>query len=281
MLGRGERESGVHTRLAAQAAGWEVDGPELLVLGSTSAMLGAVATLADLSAVVHIGHPAQPVQKLEHTLLSGPRPLFISGAVATPSTWTIAAATPGPRSTVVLDETALRDCRNALEVLGFTPHLVPTGTSVERRIAIAGAEAAVVLEQERVPEGFVELAGPEKLGIEGPIWYGLVEAHEGLPTFAGEHQIWLAVGPPEDYRGSLRDTLGILTDAGINLQHIRSATNASGPHVFFSSFLCDDSEQLVRLHDALDAKRIRHRVLAAIALNGATPSPVQTHPVWP
>ena len=86
MLGRIESESPAHAALAAQQGRWSgvvtPDGAapasaapqelvELLDLGGATDTLATVASIADLAAVVHLGHPEQPAPGIEEALLAG------------------------------------------------------------------------------------------------------------------------------------------------------------------------------------------------------------------
>ena len=187
----------------------------------------------------------------------------------------------GPRASVVLDEVALRDCRPALDTLGLTPHVVAQHTPVAQRVKIAAADSsALLLEQDRIPEGFTTLASPAELGGPKHLWYGLCQSSTALPEFSSPRQVWLALGPSRDASGSLHDILGLVAAAGIDLQHIRSANDTAGPHVFFLSFVCDSEKTLRNLGQSLSAAGVRHRVLAAIAGAGDDHGPSQVTARW-
>ncbi|WP_245993206.1 VanW family protein [Xylanimonas allomyrinae] len=186
----------------------------------------------------------------------------------------------GDRGAVVIDEAGLRDCRDVLRTLGVSPRLVPARTPIEERAAIAGPDGSLVVERPRVPAGFVELAGSERLGALPQVWYGLLESRDIWPRFAGPAQVWLAFGPYDDHRGSLQPTLAVIADAGVDLQHLRSHPSTLGPHVFFTSFLCPRDEVLDTLAADLDARGIAHRTLAVLPGHGFVPGPDALAPRW-
>ncbi|GAB4084764.1 hypothetical protein GCM10028784_13940 [Myceligenerans cantabricum] len=280
MLGRDERESSAHALLAARAQGWSTEPVELLDLGTTTDTLATVASIADLAAVVHLGHPDQPAPGLERALLEGVPSLIVTAAVAVEPEWVWVAAGGSNGGQVVVDEAGLRDCAGVLRALGVQPRLVPTRTPIAERVALAGSGGSLVVERSRVPAGFTELPDSASLAERGPVWYGLLQAREEAPEFTAPAQVWLAFGPYDDHRGSLQPTLAVIADAGIDLQHLRSQASVTGPHVFFTSFSCPSSAVLSALVAELDTRGIAHRTLAV--LPGATfdPGPDQARPRW-
>ncbi|WP_425954748.1 hypothetical protein [Xylanimonas sp. McL0601] len=295
MLGRTERESPAHAALAAQLGGWsgivvrDGEAPaaaspqelvELLDLGTAADTLATVASIADLAAVVHLGHPEQPAPLLEESLLAGDPSLMLTAAAAVQTQWVWVGRPEATGGAVVIDEPGLRDCRDVLRTLGVTPRLVPARTPVEERVAIAGPAGSLVLERPRVPAGLVELTGSEHLAALPPVWYGLLESRDVWPRFAGPAQVWLAFGPYDDYRGSLQPTLAVIADAGVDLQHLRSHPSQLGPHVFFTSFLCPHVDVLDALVAELDARSIAHRTLAVLPGAGFVPGPTALVPRW-
>lgn len=291
MLGRTERESSAHAALAAHLGGWTgiaatstvrpPDGPvELLDLGPSTDALATVASIDDLAAVVHLGHPEQPAPELEEVLLAGDASLIVTAAVPVPPQWVWVGPPDAAAGAVVVDEAGLRDCRDVLRTMGVSARLVPTRTPVEERLAIAGPAGSLVLERSRVPAGLVELAGSERLGRRAPVWYGLLEARDDWPPFDAPAQVWLAFGPYDDHRGSLQPTLTVIADAGIDLQHLRSQPSARGPHVFYTSFSCPRVEVLDALVAQLDARGIAHRTLAVLPGERFVPGPDALTPRW-
>ncbi|MFI2104026.1 hypothetical protein ACH436_12075 [Isoptericola sp. NPDC019693] len=298
MLGRSERESPAHAAQAAHDAGWSGVAPgsvvaaavpdesvELLDLGTTSDTLATVATIDDLAAVVHLGHPEQPSPRLEEALLAGDPSLIVTAGVAVAPQWvwvTPADATGGQAviGQVVIDEAGMRDCQDLLRAMGVSPRLVPTRTSVDERVALAGQAGSLVVERSRVPAGWVEVPGSERLAGRPPVWYGLLESREAWPRFEAPAQVWLAVGPSDDHRGSLQHTLAVLSAAGVDLQHLRSHLSARGPHVFFTSFRCATADVLDGLVAELDARGVAHRTLAVLPGERFVPGPAPLAPQW-
>jgi len=293
MLGRSERESPAHAAQAAHDAGWSGVAPgsavatavpdesiELLDLGTTSDTLATVATIDDLAAVVHLGHPEQPSPGLEEALLAGEPSLIVTAAVAVAPQWVWVAPAGAAGGQVVIDEAGMRDCQDLLRGMGVSPRLVPTRTSVDERVALAGPAGSLVVERPRVPAGWVEVPGSERLAGRPPVWYGLLEAREAWPRFDVPAQVWLAVGPSDDHRGSLQHTLAVLSAAGVDLQHLRSHPSARGPHVFFTSFRCATAEVLDGLVAELDGRGVAHRTLAVLPGDGFVPGPVPLAPRW-
>lgn len=278
MLGRSERESPAHAVLAARMAGW-ADPVELLDLGTTTDTLATVASIEGLTAVVHLGHPEHPAPGIERALLEGGSSLILTAAVAVPSQWVwVGAGATGGQ--VVIDEAGLRDCAGVLRGLGASPRLVPTRTTVDERIALAGDGGSLVLERSRVPAGFVELPDSAALAAGGPVWYGLLESRADWPAFAAPAQVWLAFGPADDHRGSLQPTLGVIADAGLDLDHLRSQPSTGGPHVFFTSFSCPASDTLRDLVAALTEQGVAHRTLAVLPGEAFVPGPDTLTPRW-
>jgi hypothetical protein len=295
MLGRTEHESPAHAAAAAAQAGWSgvtgvTTGPapgvvdelaELLDLGSTSDTLATVASIADLGAVVHLGHPEQPSPVLEEALLAGDPSLIVTAAVPVHPQWVwVAPAGAAAGGQVVIDEAGLRDCRDRLRGMGVSPRLVPTRTPVEERAAIAGPSGSLVVERARVPAGWAELPGSEHLSDDGSVWYGLLDSRDSWPAFDEPAQVWLAVGPSDDHRGSLQHTLAVLSDAGVDLQHLRSHPSTLGPHVFFTSFRCPDVGVLDGLVTELDSRGVAHRTLSVVAAGTLVPGPRLLAPRW-
>ena len=293
MLGRSERESPAHAALAAHLGRWSgvADGSpvasavadetlELLDLGTTSDTLATVASIDDLAAVVHLGHPEQPSPDLERALLAGSRSLIVTAAVAVPAQWVWVGPPGGSGGQVVIDEAGMRDCRDVLRAMGVSPRLVPTRTPVQERLAIAGPSGSLVVERARVPAGWSELSGSARLSERAPVWYGLLEARHERPVFVEPAQVWLAFGPYADHRGSLQPTLAVLADAGVDLQHLRSHPSSRGPHVFFTSFSCPRVEVLDTLIAALDARDVAHRTLAVMPGERFVPGPDALAPQW-
>ncbi len=287
MLGRSEGESGPQALRAAVRAGWasagsEQDGePEaLLDLGSTSATLDTVASIEGLHAVVHLGHPGQPAHNLESALLDASPRLLVTAAVSVPARWMWVGASAEVTGAVVIDEVGMRDRRHTLRTMGASLRLVPARMPLAERLALAGDSGSLVLEQEVVPPGYVELAGSAALCAGPEVWYGLVEARAQLPEFSEPSQVWLAFGPHDDHEGSLRETLGLIADSGIDLQHLRSDRSAAGPHIFFSAFSCADSALLTRLTKGFDSRRVAHRVLAVIPGSSFGPGEDVLVPQW-
>jgi len=278
MLGRSERESPAHAVLAAQMAGWN-DPVELLDLGTTADTLATVASIEALAAVVHLGHPEHPAPGLERALLEGASSLIVTAAVPVPSQWVWvgAGATSGQ---VVVDEAGLRDCGTVLRGLGASPRLVPTRTTVEERIALAGEGGSLVIERSRVPAGFVELPDSAALAEGDPVWYGLLESRADWPSFGEPAQVWLAFGPVDDHLGSLQPTLAVVADAGLDLDHLRSQPSSAGPHAFFTSFSCPSSDTLRELVAALTERGVAHRTLAVLPGGTFVPGPDALTPRW-
>ncbi|QJW37324.1 hypothetical protein [Cellulosimicrobium protaetiae] len=296
MLGRSERESGAQALLAATSAGWSAGepaeaGPDvqaLLDLGSTTATLSTVASIDGLAAVVHLGHPAQPSHELERALLAGPPSLVLTGATAVPAQWVWVGRSASARELtghVVVDEAGMRDRRHVLRTMGVSPSLVPTRTSLEDRVALAGPDGSLVVERS-VAEGtlaalgYAELSGSELLGEGAPVWYGLLESREKAPRVEGVAQVWLAFGPRDDHRGSLQETLSLVARAGIDLQHLRSHRSQAGPHIFFCAFSCPDAETLDGLVGGFAERGVAHRVLAVLPGQEFVPGPDALEPRW-
>jgi hypothetical protein len=294
MLGRTSRESPVHAALAAHQHGWSgvaVGSPvlsavpdesvELLDLGSTEQTLATVADIDDLAAVVHLGHPEQPSPSLEQALLDGDPSLIVTAAVTVAPRWVWVSPRPGGGAgQVVVDEAGVRDCADVLRGMGVSPRLVPTATSLEERVALAGEHGSLVVEDTRVPAGWTAMAGSDRLGERGPVWYGLLESRADWPRFTDPAQVWLAFGPSADHRGSLRHTLSVIDDAGVDLQHLRSHPSAQGPHVFFTSFRCPSVDALDALVAELDARGVAHRTLAVLPGGHFEPGPDPLSPRW-
>jgi hypothetical protein len=293
MLGRAERESPAQAALAARTAGWSGvaqgsavasvvtdESRELLDLGTTAETLATVASIDDLAAVVHLGHPEQPSPALEEALLAGTSSLIVTSAVAISAQWVLVAPPGAGGGQVVIDEAGMRDCRDLLRTMGVSPRLVPTRTSLDERAAIAGPSGSLVLERSRVPAGWVEQPGSERLGRHRPLWYGLLQARDAWPRFEAPAQVWLAFGPYDEYRGSLQPTLAVLSDAGIDLHHLRSHPSSLGPHVFFTSFRCPDVGVLDALVAELDARGVAHRTLAVLPGDEFVPGPEPLVPRW-
>ncbi len=278
MLGRSERESPAHAVLAARMAGWN-DPVELLDLGTTADTLATVASIEALAAVVHLGHPEHPAPGLERALLEGASSLIVTAAVAVPGQWVWvgAGATVGQ---VVIDEAGMRDCAGVLRGLGVSPRLVPTRTTVEERIALAGQGGSLVIERSRVPAGFAELPDSAALAEGGPVWYGLLESRDDWPEFINPAQVWLAFGPADDHLGSLQPTLAVIADAGLDLDHLRSQPSSGGPHAFFASFSCPTSDALADLVAALTERGVAHRTLAVLPGEAFVPGPDALTPRW-
>lgn len=278
MLGRSSRESGVLTRAAAQLGGWDSEDIDLLDLGSLTATLSTISGIDDLGAVIHIGHPAQPLPEVGQALLESAFGIVITDAVAVPPEWVLVGPRPGASGAVVVDEAGMRDTRRVLRSLGLAPRLVGTATSVAERIAMAGPDGTLVIERSRVPAGWVELAGSPRLAGE-PLWYGLARVRREV-TFQARSQVWLAFGPSDDHLGSLGQTLGVIRDHGVDLNHLRSQRTASGPHAFYTSFQLDNDGALAPLLAQLDERGVRNRVLAAIPGTGFQPGPQTVTPQW-
>lgn len=292
MLGRSERESGAQALLAATAAGWVEGDPAeadaLLDLGSTTATLSTVASIDGLSAVVHLGHPAQPSHELERALLAAPPSLVLTGASAVPAQWVWVGRSGAARDLtghVVVDEAGMRDRRHVLRTMGVSPSLVPTRTSLEERIALAGPDGSLVVERSVAAGplaalGYAELAGSEVLGDGAPVWYGLLESRDAVPRAEGVAQVWLAFGPRDDHRGSLQETLALVAQAGIDLQHLRSHRSQAGPHIFFCAFSCPDAGTLDGLLGGFAERGVAHRLLAVLPGQEFVPGPDALAPRW-
>ncbi|MGF0116098.1 hypothetical protein ACQFYA_07170 [Promicromonospora sp. Marseille-Q5078] len=293
MLGRSERESPAHAAQAAHDAGWSGVAPgsavatavadeslELLDLGTTSDTLATVATIDDLAAVVHLGHPEQPSPALEEALLAGDPSLIVTAAVPVAPQWVWAAPAGASGGQVVIDEAGMRDCQDLLRGMGVSPRLVPTRTSVDERVALAGDTGSIVVERTRVPAGWAEVPGSGRLAGRPPVWYGLLESRAAWPRFDEPAQVWLAVGPSDDHRGSLQHTLAVLSAAGVDLQHLRSHPSTRGPHVFFTSFRCPTVDVLDGLVAELDGRGVAHRTLAVLPGAGFVPGPAPLAPRW-
>lgn len=278
VLGRPTRESGVHALAAAQAAGWG-GGAGLLDLGSTTATLGTVARLDGLGAVVHLAHPQQPDPDLERALLGSHASVLVSDVHPVARDWVLVGRTTAAHGPVVVDEAGLRDARGSLRGLGLNPRLVASSTPAEQRLALAGENGMLLVEATALPEGTQVLPVSERLVDPAPLWYGLVTAGPA-PRFTSSAQVWLAVGPRDDHRGSLQQTLGVVADAGIDLQHLRSHRSDAGPHVFFTSFSCPSADVLDALVAQLGARGVRHRVLAVLPGDTFEPGPQDVTPVW-
>jgi len=281
MLGRSGRESGAIAHLAATLGGWrDEDDEDLLDLGTTTQALMTIGSIDDLAAVLHIGHPSQPAHSLEQRLLQSPASVMLTAAVAVPPSWAWVGRRADARGTLVIDDAGIRDCRDALRDLGLSPHLVPSTTSLEQRLALAGPDGSLVIERSRIPAGYVELTASSLLPSE-PVWYGLARAvGTGAVTVAQPAQVWLAFGPSDDHLGSLGETLRTVADAGFDLQHLRSQRSADGPHVFYTSFVCADPEAFTRLLAEFDARGVRHRVLAVLPGSSFVPGPDPVEPQW-
>ena len=281
MLGRSGRESGAIAHLAATLGGWrDEDDEDLLDLGTTTQALMTIGSIDDLAAVLHIGHPSQPAHSLEQRLLQSPASVMLTAAVAVPPSWAWVGRRADARGTLIIDDAGIRDCRDALRDLGLSPHLVPSTTSLEQRLALAGPDGSLVIERSRIPAGYVELTASSLLPSE-PVWYGLARAvGTGAVTVAQPAQVWLAFGPSDDHLGSLGETLRTVAAAGFDLQHLRSQRSGAGPHVFYTSFACADPEAFTLLLAEFDARGVRHRVLAVLPGSSFVPGPDPVEPQW-
>ncbi|WP_277208989.1 hypothetical protein [Isoptericola croceus] len=293
MLGRTTRESSAHAALAAHEAGWSGvaagspvpsavpdESGELLDLGTMTQALDTVASIDDLAAVVHLGHPEQPSPALEQALLAGDATLLVTAAVPVRPQWVWVAPPGVVGGQAIVDEAGMRDCADVLRSVGVSPRLVPTAAPVAERAALAGEHGSLVVERAKVPSGWVEVPGSERLAEQGPVWYGLLEASQAWPRFDGPAQVWLAFGPSDDHRGSLRQTLEVLADAGVDLQHLRSHPSTYGPHVFLTSFRCPRVAVLDALVAELDARSVAHRTLAVLPGERFEPGPDALTPRW-
>ena len=285
MLGRTERESGTHARLAAKAGLWDSeqnrDEPsDLLDLGSLTAALATVSQIDDLSAIIHIGHPAAPAPDLERALLASNANLMVTAAVAVTPQWEWVG--PGGQSSgnVVVDEAGMRDCRHMLRAMGANPHLVPTRTPISERVEAAGATGSLLVERSLVPVGYAPIPGSERLNVDAHLWYGLIEDVTGWDAFAAPAQVWLAFGPRDDHRGSLQESLGVIAHTGFDLKHLRSQQSLAGPHVFFTSFTCQTSGHLDELIAEFTDRGVSHRVLAVLPGQEFVPGPDAIAPRW-
>jgi len=308
MLARVERESPVHAAQAALAGGWRATAPddagswdstpvsdeELLDLGGSTDTFAAVAALDQLAAVMQIGHPEAPDPQLESYLLSGDPTLMVVAAQAVQPEWVWVK--PSGESVVsefvIVDEAGFRDTRNALRAFGIPLRVVGGRVSVADRMAAAGSRGSLVLERSRVPAGIAELPGSGVLAQLPAVWYGLVDSRVEPPEFDQPAQVWLAFGPHDDRRGSLRETLGVFTELGLNLTHLRSQRTAtvldSGrpgaapdkPHHFYSAFRCANAGVLAELRMSLGANGVKHRVLAVLPGADFRPTPGGLAPNW-
>ena len=280
MLGKSGRESGAHAQVAAELGGWSASDSDLLDLGAQSVMLATIAEIDGISAVVHIGHPAQPLPELERLLLAASNTLMLTDAVAAPSQWTLVHRGKELSGVVIVDEAGMRDTRYALRALGLTPHVVQTPMSIEDRVELAGEFDSLVVASSQIPAGYQEHPDAARLRDLPVIWYGLLETRSDLPDLTRAAQVWLAFGPDQDHRGSLQATLSVFADQNVDLQHLRSQRSPAGPHVFLSSFGVTGTAQLKTLLGELDARGVRHRVLAVFAGEHFVPGPDALAPVW-
>ena len=285
MLGRSERESGAHALAAARQGAWDthenLDEPsDLLDLGAMTAALATVSRIEGLRGVMHVGHPAAPDHDLERALLASSASLRVTAVEAVASRWVWVARGTELDGHVVVDEAGMRDCRHQLRTLGASPHLVPARTPLAERVALAGEHGSLVVERDHVPDGFTEVAGSSALSERAPLWYGLVEPVPDPADFDAPAQVWLAFGPRVDHKGSLKLTLSLVSEAGIDRQHLRSQPSADGPHVFFASFSVPTSAPLRALKAELSERGVAHRVLGVMAGEVFEPGPAAVEPVW-
>jgi hypothetical protein len=252
----------------------------MLDLGGLDATLDTVASISDLSAVVYLGHPEQPDPGLEEALLAGNQALICTAAAAVAPQWVWAGRPGAAGGAVVIDEVGLRDCADVLRTLGVSPRVVPARTPVDERIAIAGSSGSLVVEASRMPATFTHLPGSDRLSALAPIWYGLIQACDAWPKFTTPAQVWLAFGPSDDRQGSLRESLGVFADLGIDLQHVRSHPQEAGPHHFFTSFACPHVDAAEDLVAQLDARGVAHRTLAVLLGSDFQPRPAALAPQW-
>ncbi|WP_029252365.1 hypothetical protein [Paraoerskovia marina] len=287
MLGRSEQESGTHASLAVDAGGWvraddalDAGTVEMLDLGSTGSTLSTTAGISGLRAVVHLGHPLQPAPGVEQALLAADSSLIVTAAVAITPTWCWVGRDGQASGPVVVDEPGLRDCRDALRTMGAAPRLVPGRTSTDERVDLAGPTGTLVVERDRIPAGWAELPGSEALSGGNDVWYGLVEALPAAPTVPAGTPVWLAFGPRDDHRGSLQQSLEILADHGVDLDHLRSMPSTSGQHVFFSAFTSPESGAFEALRSELAARGVRQRLLAVLSGVADAGAPGAIGPQW-
>ncbi len=278
MLGRITRESATNAWRAALDAGWVTDETGLLDLGSTTLTLSTVGSIANLSAVINIGHPSRPDPALERALLSSPPGVQLTDARGVEAEWVWVGSSANATGHTVVDEAGMRDCRHQLRAMGVLPHLVPTTMSIEERIALAGPDGMLVIERAQVPAGFQEIVGSNRLGHH-PLWYGHV-ARVSCPEVIGPSRIWLAFGPTSDHRGSLHAVLGSIAQVGFDLVHLRSHPTGAGPHAFFCAFDCNSAADLAALTKTFDDLNVSHRVLAVLPETGYYPDPSAVEPVW-
>ncbi|XBH22278.1 hypothetical protein V5R04_03350 [Jonesiaceae bacterium BS-20] len=280
MLGKSGRESGAHARLAAELGNWSANDNDLLDLGAQSVMLATIAEIDGISAVVHIGHPAQPLPELERLLLSAPGTLMLTSAVAVESQWTLVYRGKEHSGVVIVDEAGMRDTRYALRSLGLTPHVVQTPMSIEARVELAGEFDALVVERDQIPAGYVAHPDSDRLKELPVIWYGLLETVSELPQFQDPAQVWLAFGPEQDHRGSLQSILQVFADHNVDLQHLRSQRSTESSHVFLSSFGLDGAQSLRNLVTDLESRGVQNRILAIFDGQHFVPGPDALEPVW-
>jgi hypothetical protein len=321
MLGRTQWESPVHTALAAAAGNWTATAPddagawdsapvaaeEMLALGGLTDTFATVAVMADLAAVVYIGSPTDPDPSVEDYLLRGNRKLLVVAAQAVPSQWVWVGPVDYPfnvdsqpqrhvgfhthtrgsqiRGSVVLDEAAMRDLREPLRSVAAPLRVVPAHTNELERALITEATGSMIIERDRIPSGFVELPRSSSVTDLAPLWYGLVDAREVLPSFNEAASVWLAFRPSDDYQGSLRNTLEVFEELGLDLTHLRSQREPDDvfgprPHHFFTAFGCQNVGVLDALRRKLSRRKVEHRVLAIIPGAEFSPKPSGLSPQW-
>lgn len=233
MLAKTSLDSFVHSRIAAETAGWIAPREDFLSLGLLKDALHSVGFVEGLTCVTEIGHPYEPRSELMDSLVMAPPGVLVDSIIEVVNEWSWFGR-DREISQVILDQNAFLSCEQELLQLGLPYRLVHSSTAIPERVRLSQRGDVLMLEKGSDPFGWNEIQTFPKVAKSG--YFGRISKKETSVHIDAQRVVWLSFLPSEDQAGSLSSILRTLADLGLDLSYIRSFPVVAGGHGFHTVF---------------------------------------------
>jgi hypothetical protein len=279
LLAKTSLDSSVHSRIAAEKAGWISPREDFLSMGLLHDALHSVGFVEGLTVVTEVRHPYEPRPELLDSLVMAPPGVVVDSVIEVVNEWSWFGR-DREVSQVILDQNAFLSCEQELLQIGLPYRLVHSSTGIPDRVRLSQRGDILILEKGSNPVGWNEIQTFPIVAKSG--YYGRISKTETPRDNNSQRVVWLSFLPSDDQAGSLSSILRILADLGLDLSYIRSFPVLAGGHGFHTVFSLGpgkhDFEEVVR--DALGSD-VEVRITGQFAV---TPEfrqhPKTLKPVW-
>jgi hypothetical protein len=279
VLARTSLDSLVHSRIAAEKAGWIAPGEDFLSLGTLKDALHSVGFVKGLNVVTEVRHPYEPRSELMDSLVMAPPGVIVDSVIEMVNEWSWFGR-DSEVSQVILDQNAFLSCEKELLQVGVPYRLVHSSTAVSERVKLSERGDVLLLEKGSNPVGWSELRAFPAMAKSG--YFGRITKPDFPMDVSARRAVWLSFLPSDDHSGSLSSILLVLADLGLDLSFIRSFPVLAGGHGFHTVFSLgpgqNDFESVVQ--EALGPD-VEVRITGQFVVPSQyEPPPTTLEPVW-